>query len=180
MTDTPKRRRGRPRGTGKDRFDMPVLEQVADMMVADSKLKQTTAIKQVLARTPHRDMESTIVRRLQGKWKIHSGSLLTDARKRREASTARSVPVRRQLTATELMAREVNRMLDLQSKAEQAMKPYHSSLSEAMRVAMAHQEQMNAAMKAAGLDIYGENSALQRAVREANRFQDMIRNLRLY
>jgi hypothetical protein len=159
---------------------MPVLEQVADMMVTDAKLKQTTAIKQVLDRTPHRDMESTIVRRLQGKWKIHGATLVADARKRREASSVRRVSAGSGQTGMASVMAQIDRVLAFQRQAEQMMKPYHSSLAEAMRVATAQQDQMKAAFKVIGLDILERDSALQRAVREANRIQDMFRNLRLY
>lgn len=70
-----KRSRGRPRGTGLD--DTRTMSRVADMLVANSSLKPTTAIKSALD-----NPTETAVRRLQGKWKDHGNRYLADARAR--------------------------------------------------------------------------------------------------
>jgi len=64
--------RGRPRGTGKN--DEPTLAAIADLLVANSSLKPTTAIKRLLGRPTE-----AVVRRLQIKWKAHRDRLLRGA-----------------------------------------------------------------------------------------------------
>jgi hypothetical protein len=83
-----KRGRGRPRGTGKP--DGQVLRAIADLLVADVRLRPTTAMK----RTVGHQNPSTI-RRLQVKWKANGGAFLREAQMRREQQLARAAaPVR--------------------------------------------------------------------------------------
>ena len=85
---TTKRSRGRPPGTGKN--DTPDLAQVADVIVADPKLKPTTAMKRVIAkRKEWQESDATLLRRWQGKWKEAGAALLTAA-KERAANNLRS------------------------------------------------------------------------------------------
>jgi hypothetical protein len=70
-----KRKRGRPLGSCID--DSLLLAQVADKLVSDSKLKPTTAIKQVLA-----SPGESPLRRLQSKWKIEGSAYLQKAQNR--------------------------------------------------------------------------------------------------
>jgi hypothetical protein len=69
-------RRGRPPGTGKK--DDPILSKVARLLVDEPALRPTAAIRRVLAKSSLRpgEMESTVVRRLQYKWKAHSEAYL--------------------------------------------------------------------------------------------------------
>jgi hypothetical protein len=76
-----KRKRGRPRGSGKD--DSAALDRIANLLVADQSLKHTTAIKRIGFRNP------ADIRRLQVKWKDGREDLLADARKRSEARHAK-------------------------------------------------------------------------------------------
>ena len=68
--------RGRPRGTGID--DMRVLEMVADLIVADPRLKPTTAMKRSI-----KAIGPSHLRRLQVKWKCLSETLFIAAQRRR-------------------------------------------------------------------------------------------------
>lgn len=78
---TPKRPRGRPPGSGKN--DDAYLAHVADMIAANAATKPTTAIKRVIyKRADASELDDTLVRRLQGKWKIGHESFLEAARAR--------------------------------------------------------------------------------------------------
>lgn len=81
-----KRGRGRPIGTGLD--DTPILNNIADMLVANPALRPTTAIRQCLDKPGPSN-----IRRLQVKWKAGSASYLAQAFKRRAAAMA-PAPVR--------------------------------------------------------------------------------------
>lgn len=76
-----KRRRGRPRGTGKP--DGPVLRVVADLLIADPTLKPTTAIKRAIERH-----NPSTIRRLQVKWKATHDALLEEARQHLQSPAA--------------------------------------------------------------------------------------------
>ena len=81
MTGQTKRGRGRPPGEGKQ--DKPFLEKVADLMIADSHLKPTSAMKKILqSRNDWESSDETIIRRWQVKWKASGASLLVAARER--------------------------------------------------------------------------------------------------
>lgn len=83
-------KRGRPRGTGKN--DTPYLMQVAEFMVADPKLKPTTAMKRVIAtRREWGASDDTLLRRWQGKWKNVGADLLAAAKNRAESKPMRSI-----------------------------------------------------------------------------------------
>lgn len=78
---TPKRPRGRPPGSGKN--DDDYLARVADMIAANAGTKPTTAIKRVIyQRADASELDDTLVRRLQGKWKIGHEAFLEVARAR--------------------------------------------------------------------------------------------------
>ena len=81
MTVQTKRGRGRPPGEG--RQDKPFLEKVADLMIADSHLKPTSAMKKILqSRKDWESSDETIIRRWQVKWKACGVSLLVAASER--------------------------------------------------------------------------------------------------
>jgi hypothetical protein len=92
MTNIAKRGRGRPLGTGK--LDEPVLHKVADLHVADSSLKPTTAMKQILRTSSDWGATyETMLRRWQVKWKADSATFLESARERaKPAVTAPPAP----------------------------------------------------------------------------------------
>ncbi|EJN16284.1 hypothetical protein PMI42_00119 [Bradyrhizobium sp. YR681] len=74
-------KRGRPKGSGKT--DGPTLDLVANAIVRDPKLKPTTAMLRIIrSRTDWNATEPTLLRRLQGKWKEESATLLSAARER--------------------------------------------------------------------------------------------------
>src|SRR5689334_19282771 len=82
-----KRGRGRPVGSGYN--DRPILEKIADLMVAQPLLKATTAMRRILGQPG-----ASEIRRLQVKWKAGSAEYLAHARARRTAAQA-PTPVRR-------------------------------------------------------------------------------------
>lgn len=87
---TEKRSRGRPVGSGKN--DAGHLSRIADELLADPKLKPTTAIKRVIyQRSDQSEQDVTLVRRLQGKWKHSAQEHLEAARKRRDDRAASRV-----------------------------------------------------------------------------------------
>jgi len=108
VTDTPKRLRGRPRGSGKD--DTGLLRQVDDLLNQEPTLTKTAAIKQVLARTPlgPGEMEATVVRRLQHKFNEQSNELLEQARGAR-ATTVPSKQVLAGPLARRAKVRRINK-----------------------------------------------------------------------
>jgi hypothetical protein len=74
----PKRRRGRPPGTGLD--DTGTLRAMVGLIAGNPQLKPTTAIKQVLPAPNHAE-----IRRLQVKWRADGPRLLAAAIARRQA-----------------------------------------------------------------------------------------------
>lgn len=81
MTVQTKRGRGRPPGEGKQ--DKPFLEEVADLLTADGRLKPTSAMKKILqSRKDWESSDETIIRRWQVKWKAYGASLLVAAGER--------------------------------------------------------------------------------------------------
>lgn len=141
---TDKRKRGRPTGTGKN--DNPFLQRVAELLIADTKLKPTTAIKRVIyKRADQSEQDVTLVRRLQGKWKMAGPGLLQAARRRADEKAAadRIVPVRTGGRATSRLYQEaigqlaitdtINRMsrgLDAFRAYEKAMNPLGDTISK--------------------------------------------------
>jgi hypothetical protein len=90
---TENRPRGRPPGEGKK--DSPYLAQVADLVVSDSSLKPTTAMKRVMrSRNDWGASDETLLRRWQVKWKANHTVYLAAAHDRaecqRRAAAARS------------------------------------------------------------------------------------------
>ena len=90
---TENRPRGRPPGEGKN--DSPYLAQVADLVVSDSSLKATTAMKRIMrSRNDWGASDETLLRRWQVKWKAIHPVYLAAARDRaeslRRAAEARS------------------------------------------------------------------------------------------
>ena len=87
---TENRPRGRPPGEGKD---SPYLAQVADLVVSDSSLKPTTAMKRVMRSRNHWGAsDETLLRRWQVKWKANHKVYLAAAL---NLSAAQPRPVRR-------------------------------------------------------------------------------------
>ena len=98
MKNDTKRGRGRPTGTGKN--DSPTLNKIADLMVADPKLKVTPAIRRVIG-----NPDDATVRRLQVKWQSGGDKHLAAAQDRR---TVASMPVRCATTSySPRMARQI-------------------------------------------------------------------------
>jgi hypothetical protein len=78
-----KRKRGRPLGSGKN--DELTLMQTAQLMVADTTLKPTTAMRQVMrTRKDWPETQETLLRCLQVKWRAHGEIMLARARRERE------------------------------------------------------------------------------------------------
>jgi hypothetical protein len=75
---TIKRGRGRPPGTGLN--DDPTLNKVADVLLANPRMKPTTAMARVLDRPG-----PSTVRRLQVKWHAKGVTYLAEAKARRAA-----------------------------------------------------------------------------------------------
>jgi hypothetical protein len=81
---TENRPRGRPPGEGKK--DSPYLAQVADLVVSDSSLKPTTAMKRVMrSRNDWGASDETLLRRWQVKWKANHTVYLAAAHDRAES-----------------------------------------------------------------------------------------------
>jgi hypothetical protein len=74
----PKRKRGRPPGTGLD--DSGTLRAMAELIAGNAHLRPTTAIKQVLS-----EPNNAEIRRLQAKWKADGPRLLAASIARRQA-----------------------------------------------------------------------------------------------
>ena len=75
---TIKKGRGRPPGTGLN--DDPTLRKVADVLLANPRMKPTTAMARVLDRPG-----PSTVRRLQVKWRVKGTTYLAEAEARRAA-----------------------------------------------------------------------------------------------
>jgi hypothetical protein len=90
---TEKRSRGRPVGSGKK--DGGYLARVADELLANPKLKPTTAIKHVIYnRADQTERDDTLVRRLQGKWRTSKAEHFDAAQKRLDSRQFEGVSVR--------------------------------------------------------------------------------------
>jgi hypothetical protein len=76
--DSVKPKRGRPIGTGID--DSKILAAIADALLANPKLRPTTAYKQIA----HKSSEASI-RRIQAKWNAQRELLLAAAEQRKAA-----------------------------------------------------------------------------------------------
>jgi hypothetical protein len=154
MSESEKRRRGRPAGTGIN--DDEVLRAIAEMMTREPELRATTALRRI-----NPDVNDASKRRIQAKWKEQGSRLLAAAHARLRQATpvlgksrsdriagrpiGTSLPV--ELTATQLAALEVARRtaasLDLVAirtatslfEAETAWQVYNSPAMRAMREA---------------------------------------------
>ena len=155
MSDT-KRSRGRPRGTGLN--DSPTLRKVADMVTADPKLRATTAIKQILDKP-----STTVIRRLQGKWREQKATYLAEAQKQRAAKPLR----RSSSTSTPNIAHHISeahrRMHELMSPTMQAARGITTSPTMLAAQGAVRQFRENSALKTL-MDAHN-NSAI-RAMRE--------------
>ena len=87
MNVNDKRRRGRPVGSGLN--DMPVLKQMADMMVRTLRLRATTALHRI-----EPDVNPATKRRIQMKWKQQGQQLLAEAEARLNERNRVEVPIR--------------------------------------------------------------------------------------
>ncbi|GEO82510.1 hypothetical protein [Pararhodospirillum oryzae] len=76
MTESLKKNRGRPKGSGKD--DSQALSKVADLLAAEDKMKPTTAMKRAGVKNP------SDLRRLQVKWRDEGAVHLQAAKQRLE------------------------------------------------------------------------------------------------
>src|SRR5690606_23148628 len=85
-------RYGRPKGTGID--DSRQLASIASLLVANPKLKPTTAIRSLGVQDP------SVIRRLRDKFHLDQNRLLTDAR--RGARVMQSAPTGRYIKCTPL------------------------------------------------------------------------------
>jgi hypothetical protein len=116
-----KRPRGRPCGSGKN--DLPQLAQVADLLLRDSSLKPTTAMKRVIrGREDSEATDATLLRRWQVKWKKTGPSLLEAARKRnapKPSTTGGEYYYPR--TATEIMRLQYERIMDQQLRIQRVV-----------------------------------------------------------
>lgn len=85
---TIQRKRGRPPGTGID--DGRFLDEVADLMQTNSRIRATTAMRRIMKDRKGQWVaasEQAMLRRLQDKWKIHKADLQAEALRRAEART---------------------------------------------------------------------------------------------
>lgn len=170
MTETPKRPRGRPRGTGKD--DTPLLRQVAALMADDSSLKKTTAIKRVLVRTDllPGEMLETVVRRLQHKWNVEGPALLVEAKKCRAVAnqpthnSSVGVPA---FMATQQLARQFASAMTAQRQIEKALAM--PGIMQAMRAAESYRDQLKQMQQAV------DGGAFAKAVKSMQSFNEEIR-----
>ena len=81
---TPKRSRGRPKGSGID--DEADLQAIADRILASDRLRPTTAMRQRYRSLPGRtDSEEAAVHRWGEKWRSQKHRLMAEALARREA-----------------------------------------------------------------------------------------------
>ena len=147
MGKTQNRPRGRPRGTGKN--DTPFLQQVADLIVEDPNLRKTTAIKRVLDLTHLKpgEMENTVIRRLQHKWKIEGPRLLEEARGRRAVGVPRSADtlVPTALTTSLSAAKEIFRYSD---EIARILGPIPPGVRECIRLVETHRQQIQGIQEA--------------------------------
>ena len=180
-----KRKRGRPVGSCID--DSPSLRQVADILLSDSKMKPTTAIRRVLAST-----DPSPIRRLQSKWEHDGAAYAKDARIRAN---------RRAVDQTERIAAELERIAMQTANTGfnpnvgailLAQRQLHSIIGEAKHINATAQAIQNAYRPLAGdiaqqiemlrsqkllVDSFKENGTLD-AIRQAREaFADVSRNV---
>lgn len=98
----PKRGPGRPRGTGKDHEDAPILAALADYKLKFPRVPDDTAIRRVLRPEHCRYAQpASVVRRIRLKWRRRHKSLLAQARTRRNWNA-----LQRQVTFAQNMERQ--------------------------------------------------------------------------
>lgn len=167
---TTKRGRGRPRGTGKN--DTPYLTQAANFMVADPKLKPTTAMKRVIAtREDWGESEETLLRRWQVKWKDAGSALLAVAKERANAKRDTAYfPAREHGEMAAFHGFEGLAAMTAAFDESPMMKAVREIENSPMMKIMRDFENspMTKAMRAV------ENSPMMKTMREAQRVQDMI------
>ena len=130
MNVNDKRRRGRPVGSGLN--DMPVLKQMADMMVRTLRLRATTALHRI-----EPDVNPATKRRIQMKWKQQGQQLLAEAEARLNERNRVEVPIRPNMDGGVAYARRaIDEMLGMRR-----YEPITASLS-AMAVQSALQAQV--------------------------------------
>ena len=152
QSNLPKRRRGRPSGSGID--DAGTLAAVADTLVAHPGMKPTTAMKRSV-----RGIQPSHLRRLQVKWKVDSEGLRTEARQRvqerEEARTRADVATR---STTGLSQRAIT-IAGLMDPLQRMMRDIANSPLQRMMRDIA-----NSPLQRMMRDI--ENSPLQRMMRD--------------
>lgn len=110
------RRRGRPEGTGLN--DLPYLERMAELMVANPALRPTPAIRRVVHKANEAD-----IRRLQRKWKIIGPDLIAAVRAKAQAIASKRHPANASITISALAQGTAFR----QSAAFQAIREFQNS-----------------------------------------------------
>ncbi len=156
---TIKRGRGRPPGTGLN--DDPTLNKVADVLLANPRMKPTTAMARVLDRPG-----PSTVRRLQVKWHAKGVTYLAEAEARRAAEQEahrRSLEATLRRQSVEAYRASMGLGAALAALDSPAMKAMQEALnSPAMRVMRELQDSptMRAAREL-------QNSPAMRAVQEA-------------
>ena len=129
---TIKKGRGRPPGTGLN--DDPTLRKVADVLLANPRMKPTTAMARVLDRPG-----PSTVRRLQGKWRVKGTTCLAEAEARRAAEREAhrrppEAPLRRQPVEPFWASRELGTALAaLDIPAIKAMQAFDSPTMRVIR-----------------------------------------------
>jgi hypothetical protein len=103
------RGRGRPIGTGYN--DAPILEKMADLMVAQPTLKATTAMRRILGQPG-----PSQIRRLQVKWKEGAAEFLAAAQARRAVTPT---PARR-ISASQ-SPRTVRQIMEASRRVQEMM-----------------------------------------------------------
>lgn len=145
---SPKRPRGRPRGSEKS--DAPALVQVADHLVRDASLKPSTAMKRVmLSRKDWGATDATLLRRWQVKWKALGETLLAAARERakRKPQPAPSYTGYHLSLAERLLRPSpIERLIEHDRRMEALFKP--SPWEESVQRVMRREEDLQRAMKA--------------------------------
>ena len=129
---TIKKGRGRPPGTGLN--DDPTLRKVADVLLANPRMKPTTAMARVLDRPG-----PSTVRRLQVKWRVKGTTCLAEAEARRAAEREAhrrppEAPLRRQPVEPFWASRELGTALAaLDIPAIKAMQAFDSPTMHVIR-----------------------------------------------
>jgi len=163
---SPKRLRGRPRGSGKD--DNHALTLVANYLVRDASLKPTTAMKRVLrTRKEWGATDASLLRRWQVKWKTQGEALLAAAQERRKLDSQLTPSYAGNYLSLGGSLQSIERIAEQYRRFEALFKS--SPLEEAMQRAMRWEEQIRRELK-----------PLETVRRELKAQEDINRALRLY